>query len=152
MRRDQTIKGFPRNSPTVLAVLFTAGISTACSSSTAPIFTQWEGDLSPIPPATVSGRAAAVTQFGRTQLSVQIQEAEPEVIYGWRVDSGTCENAGAIQGGEAAYPPLAAGAGGTASSEAILPVEFRASGQFSVRVFLEVSEETVACGELLLQG
>jgi hypothetical protein len=152
MRRDQTIPGFLRIFPAMLALLFTAGIYIACSSSTAPIFTQWEGDLSPIPPATVSGRAAAVTQFGRTQLSIQIQEAETDVIHGWRVDSGTCETPGEIQGGDAAYPPLVPGAGGTASSEAILPVEFRASGQFSVRVFLEVSEETVACGTLLLQG
>jgi len=135
--------------PTAI-ILLAGGLAAACSSGTGPVFTQWEGDLMPIPPATVGGRAVALTQFGRTEVSIQISDAEPGVSYAWRVDSGTCQNAGIIQGGDASYPGLTPGPGGTATANAILSVIFPATGAFAVRVLLEDTEEVVSCGELQL--
>ncbi|MGW8265251.1 MAG: hypothetical protein ACWGSQ_02720, partial [Longimicrobiales bacterium] len=77
-------------------------------------------------------------------------DAEPEVSYGWRVNSGTCQNPGIIQGGDASYPGLTPGPGGTATANAILAEIFPATGAFAVRVFLEATDEVVACGELTL--
>lgn len=139
-----------RPSAPILLLILAGAFVAACSSSTSPTFTQWEGDLAPIPPATVEGRAAAVTQFGRTEVSIQITEAEPEVSYGWRIDTGSCQGSGTIQGGDASYPGLTPGAGGTATANAILPVIFPANGAFAVRVFLDASERVVSCGELAL--
>ena len=130
--------------------LLAGGLAVACSSGTAPVFTQWEGDLIPVPPATVGGRAAAVTQFERTAVSIQITDGEPDVTYGWRVETGSCQNSGTIQGGAASYPRLTPGAGGTATANATLSETFPAKGAFSVRVFLDATGKVVSCGELEL--
>ena len=132
----------------LLFSLFLAG----CTSVTAPVLTSWEGTLAPSFPHTLGGRAAALTQFGRTQASIQIEEGEPEVSYGWRIEAGTCQEAGVVQGGAASYPPLIPSEGGTASGEAILSEIFKSGGQFAVKVFLSSGgggEEIVACGELV---
>ncbi len=126
------------------------GVLVSCSSSTGPLLTRWEGNLLPVFPSTVGGRVAAVTQFGRTEASIQIQEAEPEVTYGWRIDSGTCQEQGDLQGGTASYAPLTPGAGGTATADAVLAEVFRAKDTFAARVFLKESGEVVACGVLAL--
>ena len=150
MKKRPSIWGFLRPSVRISTVLLACGLGATCSSSTGPIFTQWEGTLIPIPPATVGGRAAAVTQFGRTEISVQINEAEPGVSYGWRVEKGSCQNPGIIQGGDATYPGLTPGAGGTATANAVISAIFPATGAFAVRVFLEASEKVVSCGDLSL--
>jgi hypothetical protein len=91
-----------------------------------------------------------VTQFGRTEASIQIEEAEPEVTYGWRIDSGTCQEMGELQGGAATYSPMIPGPGGTATADAVLAEVFRAKDTYAARVFLEESGEVVACGVLAL--
>jgi len=134
---------------TSLAILL-GGPGVSCSSSTGPLLTRWEAHLLPVFPATVEGQAAAVTQFGRTEASVQIGEAEPETEYGWRINAGTCEEEGEMQGGLASYPPMTPGPGGTATSDAVLAEVFRAKDSFAVRVFLQESGTVVSCGELAL--
>ena len=148
MRIHPTSRSLLRPPVRIPLFLLAGGLAWACSSSTAPLFTQWEGNLVPIPPATVEGRAAAVTQFGRTEISIQITDAEPGVSYGWRVDTGSCQNPGILQGGDASYPGLTPGPGGTATANAILSALFPATGAYAARVFLEESEKVVACGEL----
>ena len=135
----------------ILALLVFPLLLGGCSSITAPVLTSWEGTLAPIIPHTLGGRVAALTQFGRTQASIQIEEGEPEVSYGWRIEAGTCQEAGVVQGGAAAYPPLVPSQGGTAAAETTLSEIFKSGGQFAVKVFLSSGgggEEIVACGEL----
>lgn len=132
------------------SLLLAVGSLAGCGSSTAPLLTQWEGDLLPLPPYTVGGRVAAVTQQGRTDAAVQIEEGEPEVTYGWRIETGTCQSPGTIQGGVASYPPMTPGTGGTASAETTIPDLFREKEQYSARVFLDATGEVVSCGQLQL--
>lgn len=126
--------------------------SAACSDVTAPRTTLWEGNLSPTAPATVSGVAAAVSQFGRTLVSIQVRQATEGVSYRWGVYAGTCASPGALQGGAALYPVLAPGPTMTAEAEASLPGEFRSGGQYMAEVLAlgeGGSEVRVACGTLL---
>ena len=123
----------------------------ACTSVTAPLFTSWEGTLQPIFPNVEGGRVAAVTQFGRTQASILFQEGDPEITYGWRINAGTCQEEGEIQGGRAAYPPLVPSEVGSTSAEVTLSTEFKNGRQFSGRVYIQGaggSDQVVACGEL----
>lgn len=134
-------------------VLLAAGIPLvlgSCSSATAPVLTTWEGTLVPEPPYVVTGRVAAVTQFGRTSASVQLQEGNPDLTYGWRINEGSCQAEGDLQGGPASYPPLNPSDFGTASGEATMAEVFREGDVYAVRVFLAAGggEEIVACGEL----
>ena len=132
----------------VLAVLF---LVVGCESSIEPTLTTWEGNLAPVFPSTVAGQVAAVSQFGRTQASIQIMEADPEVTYGWRINSGTCEQEGLIRGGVAAYEPLYPGDLGSDEASAVLGVVFRDGETLAARVYRpdgDSGETVVACGEL----
>jgi hypothetical protein len=123
---------------------------SACSSTTAPQVTQWEGLLSPVLPHTVGGSGAAVTQFGGTQASIQIEEGESETTYQWRVNEGTCQEPGPIQGGVASYPPLLTTPSGSSTASASLAEIFESGDRYAIQVFLstEAGVEVVACGEL----
>jgi hypothetical protein len=133
-----------------ILVLVAPLLFLACSSATAPLVTRWEGVLSPVLPHTVGGRIAAVTQFGSTQVSVQIEDGEPEATYAWKVNAGSCQEAGELQGGVASYPTLLTSPGGSATAATTLSELFRTGDEFAFRVFLstETAEEEVACGEL----
>jgi hypothetical protein len=123
-----------------------------CSTPTDTVPVTWEADLAPVAPSSVNGAAAAVTQFGRTQASIEIEQAEPGVTYGWRIEAGTCQTPGVIQGGVAVYEPLVAGEAGRATAEAGISVEFRSGSSFAVRVFRPAGgggETIVACGSLV---
>ncbi len=121
-----------------------------CGSATEPVLTTWEGELSPRPPGFIEGQVAAVTQFGRTQASIQIRNGNPDVVYTWRINAGTCDQEGLIQGGLASYQPLTPGEGGTAEANAVLDAVFRPGDQFAARVLRPDggSETVVACGTL----
>jgi hypothetical protein len=123
----------------------------ACEDATSPVYTFWEASLLPIRPSLVGGRLVAVTQAGRTSAGIQIEDAEPEVVYGWRIETGTCDAPGVTQGGPGLYPSLVAGQSGTASAETSLSELFRSGKQFAGRVFRTGDgggEQIVACGNL----
>lgn len=121
-----------------------------CQDATAPVITTWEGTLTPEPPHVVSGRVAAVSQFGRTSISIQVEDAEPDVVYGWRINAGSCQNEGALQGGSAFYPALSPGESGTASGDSTLPGLLKGGESYAAWVYLSegAGQEIVACGEL----
>jgi hypothetical protein len=133
----------------VAGVLLMAG----CSSPAEVTALRWEGNLAPTPLSTITGRAAAVTQFGRTETSILIEDAELGTTYGWRIDSGDCQETGVIQGGPAQYPPLVSGEAGIVSGKTTLSRVFKADENYAARVFLPADdgpEEIMACGELHL--
>ena len=135
----------------ILGFLLLAPFLSTCSDSTGPIFTFWEGTLEPVRHNVVGGQVVAVTQHGRTDVGISLEDGDPGTTYGWRVDSGTCDQDGTIQGGPASYPLLLPGPEGSASAEAIISALFKPGKQFSGRVFLSgegASGEVVACGEM----
>jgi hypothetical protein len=98
---------------------------------------------------------AAVTQFGRTEASIHITDAEPDSTYSWRIDAGTCDASGKTQGGVATYPLLTPGASGSAATDAVLAAVFRPDHDFAARVILQGpggAETVVACGVLEEMG
>ena len=136
----------------VFLVLGLVPFWASCSSSTGPLLTLWEGNLSPLPPSHLSGQVAAITQFGRTEVSIDIRMAEPGTVYTWRVESGTCQGEGVIQDGPAVYPDLMPGEGGTDSEQVFLSSLFKPGSQLAVKVFDSVGGsggEMVSCGELV---
>lgn len=123
----------------------------SCSDSSAPLLAFWGGDLNPIRPSLVSGRVVAVSQHGKTDIGINIQEGEAGATYGWRIDSGSCDEPGSIRGGPASYPPLVASQGGSASAEASVAALFKPGKLFAARVYLPTgpgTEQIVACGNL----
>ena len=133
------------------SLLFVFLAFSACSTSTDPTTSLWEATLSPILPSVVSGNAAAVAQFGRTEASVEIRQGEPGTFYGWRINAGTCDGEGALQGGIAAYPLMEADETGIASADALLSTVLRSGGSYAARVYLPLSgggQEILACGNL----
>ena len=128
---------------------------TACSSSTVPSVTLWEGTLSPAPPGSVSGQVAAVSQFGGIQASAEIRLATPGETYRWRLVVGTCAAPGRVVGGEALYPVLRVGEGRTAQAQTALPGELASGGSYAALVFRVQdggAEERVACGQMVERG
>lgn len=124
---------------------------SACSDSAAPLYSFWEGSLTPVLPGFVEGGVVAVTQHGKTDIGITIENGDPGVVYGWRIDSGSCQSPGEIQGGPASYPPLIPGQGGSASAETSIRSLFRPGEELAGRVFRSAaggSEQVVACGNL----
>jgi hypothetical protein len=126
-----------------------------CDSATEPITTFWEGTLVPVLPATVGGRVSALTRAGRTQATILIEDAEPGVPHAWRIEKGTCEAPGALQGGIGSYPELLPDQAGTASADTSIPDLFRSGESFAARVIRSPEggpTETVACAQLAETG
>lgn len=133
-----------------LALIF---LLASCSSTTAPVTTKWEGTLEAAPGSRLSGKAAALSQFGYTRASIEIQMADPETALGWRIESASCQGSGLPQGGAASYPVMIPSGGGSASAEAEIGGVLKATNQYSVRVFLfsgSTEGDQVACGDLSL--
>jgi hypothetical protein len=126
-------------------------LMVACSSPTKVRVTKWEGTLVPTPPSMLTGQVAAVSQFGRTEISILLEDAEAGTSYGWRVESGDCQEDGLIQGGLAQYPFLVPAEGGTGSAHTAIPGMFDPDGEYAARVFLPGdggAEQVLACAEL----
>ena len=124
---------------------------TGCGDPSGPVLTLWEGTLSPVPPSRINGQTAAATQFGRTEVSIEIRFAEPEAVYLWRVESGDCQSEGEIKDGPLMYPPLTTGESGLASSNAVLSSLFKSGSSLAVKVYSSEGEAEVlvSCGSLV---
>ncbi len=133
-----------------------ASAFAACSESTGPVQTAWQGQLVPVAGQSVNGSAAAVSGNGRTRLSIGVAHGTPGATYLWRVDQGACTGGGAVLGGTAAYAPMEAGAQGNATSETTVPGELDGSGSYSAHVLLQADSAQaaapteVACADLHL--
>jgi hypothetical protein len=134
----------------LVPLLFTL-LMLGCTSSTEPDFYLWEGVLKPVPPSTISGVTAAVSQFGRTEVSVEIRQAQADAVFGWRVNAGTCQSEGVIRGGVGAYPNIETDESGIGAEDAILSGLFRSGESYAVRVYADQgggAQTVVTCGDL----
>lgn len=109
----------------------------------------WQGTLVPVAPGAVTGTAAAVSQAGRTLVSVEIRGGAPG-SYGWRMVGGLCAAPGDIRGGIALYTALMVGPEGTAHADAAIPGELSPGGRYAVQVLGAdgVAQPVVACADL----
>lgn len=126
------------------AILFSAMVfgGTGCGDSTGPLITAWKATLVAVRPYEVRGRAAALTQAGRTQATISIEGADSGVPHAWRIERGTCAAPGELQGGPASYPVLLPGGSGSASAEASIANLFHSGQSFIVRVLRSPEGET----------
>ena len=123
----------------------------ACSTSTEVNYSFWEGTLVPLGDNMETGLAAAVTQFGRTEASIELRQGEAEALYGWYLQAGTCEMEGTILGGIASYPLVQADEAGTGNRSALLSTRLQPGSAYAVTVYraLDTGEDMpVACGNL----
>lgn len=135
----------------VLAGLLAAGLTAGCRDLVAPQSTAWEGELQAIGAEQLQGSVAIVSRSGRSETSIQIDQAEPGATYNWRVRSGSCQVQGAVIGGEAVYAALVANSTGTAEGGAILSRELDADGAYAAWLSQNtgVEDVLVACGDIL---
>ncbi len=136
-----------------LGVLALLTLVPACSDPVETLLTQWTATLSPVPPHFLEGEAAAVSQFGRTQVSVLVRGGLPGEEYLWRVEEGTCQGSGALRGGAAQYPPLRLRDDGTATAATALAGVFREGDRNAVKVVGTAGSQAgkvLACGEFRL--
>lgn len=132
-----------------LLALGSASILAACSSPTDTTPLAWEAELSALGPAGPTGSVALLSQYGRTDASIAIEGALPDTTYGWRINAGTCDEEGAILGGQAVYPSLTTDADGEGGRDATIGGSPGASTPYAARLLLPADGgSVVACGEL----
>lgn len=124
----------------------------ACSDATEPEQSVWQGELQPLPPATVGGSVAVASRFGRSETSILIKDALPGTTYNWRIRAGSCTAAGDVVGGGAVYPALSPGGSGEAGAETTLSRQLDPQETYAAWVFDGTDGdpgEPAACGQLL---
>jgi hypothetical protein len=132
--------------PLILVPLF-----LSCDTSTEVEYSFWEGTLVPLGTNFETGNAAAVTQFGRTEVSVEIRQGTAETTYGWYLQTAACQADGLVAGGVASYPPLATDESGVATASAVISTLLRSGRSYAVRLYRPLEdqgEELVACADL----
>lgn len=108
----------------------------------------WEAELVPTASAP-TGSAAALSQSGRTQASIQISGgAAGERTYGWRIRAGRCASPGQVIGGAAAYPEMAHAPPATTTADAILSDPMPGGRAYHAVLIRLEDDAEVACGDL----
>lgn len=111
-----------------------------------------EGNLLALEPEIpVTGSAAAVTQFGNTDISIGAEGLEPRDSHGWLMREGTCQEEGALVGAANWYTDIEADEDGSAS--AVIrgaPVELVRNRTYAVELFQETGQDgpVLACADL----
>lgn len=133
-------------------LIMAPGALNGCSATVTGPTIAWEGALEPVRPAVVHGSVAVLSGSGRSEASISIIDGEPGVSYRWRIHSGSCQAAGDVVGGRAAYPVLSPGSSGQAGADASLSAALDPDREYAAWVLLDADdghEEDMACGELL---
>ncbi|MFN0179650.1 MAG: hypothetical protein ACKVZ0_12700 [Gemmatimonadales bacterium] len=94
--------------------------------------------------------ADSLARSSAATATVRVTGAKPRSRITWFIYDGTCEVAGGIVGGAAAYPPVKLDELGIGQTVATIPVRFREGGRYSVRIHagLTAEDPVVACGAL----
>lgn len=111
-----------------------------------------EGNLVSVDPnVPVSGSAAALTQFGNTDVSIGAEGLEAGSSHGWRFREGTCTDEGGLVGSTEWYTDIEANEDGAASAVLRgLPVELRRGRSYAAELLQEAGHEgpVLACADL----
>jgi len=132
-------------------VLVLCGVLAACNTSTTPVVTTWQAQLT----ATnlhdrLTGNVAVVSERDRFNAGIQVKNAPAEANLTWQLRTGTCDQPGDILGGLAVYPALMTDTLGLASAQAVVGASLRADGQYEASI-MDAGAVTLACGELVRQ-
>lgn len=110
----------------------------------------WTGQLRAVGSVTtLSGSATVRVSDDMTHATVSLAGMPAGASYPWHLHEGACGDNGPIVGPASAYPPLAAGAGGSATAEAHLAdVELNEAKSYYVNVHASATDlgTIVACG------
>lgn len=83
-----------------------------------------------------------------THLLLSIKGGVPGAAYTWRLQSGTCGNAGGQIGPADRFVTIVPGADGTAATETTIPGTLSPDGSYAVTVSGGTNAANTACGEL----
>lgn len=111
----------------------------------------WNGSLSGQGAgASITGTIKALSNDGRTEVTVALNGASPDAVHPWHVHEGACGSGGPIVGDASAYSPLRVGSGGSASDVATLSLELDEAKDYYVNVHASASDmqTIIACGDL----
>jgi hypothetical protein len=110
----------------------------------------WSGSLSPQTGYTVTGAFKAFVKDGRTNVTVNIQNATPGARLPWHIHEGSCGNDRGIFGSASDYTPLTVGSNGAATGAADVGVSLDEAKDYFVNVHASSTnlQTIVACGDL----
>lgn len=137
-----------------LVVMLTAAIGAASCGLTdvdTPQAVGFEGAFEPeAPESLISGNAAALTQFGNTQVDLTVSGLEPDTEFRWVIREGTCEGEGEPLVSPDAIPVLQSDEEGSAALQWTLGRELNATRDYAVEIFDGPAGEEgrLACAQL----
>ena len=111
----------------------------------------WGATLNPVGGSGISGTAKGVAARDTTQITVTITGATPGATYPWHIHEGKCTDANPpIFSDPSSYPPLVAGADGTASVTASVYKKLNEGLNYIINVHASPTNlaTIVACGDL----
>lgn len=109
----------------------------------------YTGTLSAVGGSAIGGSATGTTGDS-THVTVNITGGQPGATYPWHIHDGKCTDPSAPVVGEAsAYPPLVAGADGTATAQAHIAVGLNEAKNYIINVHASPTNlaTIVACGD-----
>lgn len=128
-------------------VAFLCGLLVACTTTTGPASTAWQGEFNTVHSPDSIGGNVAVVSTDRMHASIQINNAPAGTILTWELRSGSCVQPGDILGGRGVYPSLAPDATGSAGAEALVDATMSPDGRYEAAV-LDASRSVLACADL----
>ncbi|HEU5153850.1 MAG TPA: hypothetical protein VFU03_03925 [Gemmatimonadales bacterium] len=118
---------------------------------------EWSATLHATNGSAMSGTVSAqgVGSADSTQFKISVRGATPNATLPWHVHTGACGTAGAVWGGEMAYPKLATSADGTAEASVTLAMRPSKTAKYAVQVHrgdaapdAKPGSDVLACGDL----
>lgn len=110
----------------------------------------WDGSLTPQTGYAVTGAFKAFVKDGRTNVTVNIQNATSGQRLPWHIHEGSCGNDRGIVGDPGAYAPLMVGSNGAAVGSANIGVSLDEAKDYMINVHASPTnlQTIVACGDL----
>ncbi|MDB4951040.1 MAG: hypothetical protein JWM27_3689 [Gemmatimonadetes bacterium] len=145
----------------VLALAMIPISLAACSATVKPnggvavrgmhVETEWKANLVGTGPAAgLTGDAHAVTDGGKSEVTLNLAHGTAGRAYPWHVHSGACGSGGPVVGPAAAYPHAAIGRDGKSTASAHLNFPLRRDASYYVNIHASSSQmgNIVACAPL----
>lgn len=117
-----------------LLVVFTAACSIDLMQ---PAPSAWQARTLLPGGSLATAEVLAASQFGNTEVTIQLDGAEPGVEYRWHIRRGTCEVPDLVFGGTARYPLLQVPEGGSLRVTIHLAGMMDPAGPYTVEIELE---------------
>lgn len=143
-----------RGSHYTLAAALLAGLLAACGVTDVenPSPVGFEGSFHPdSPEALISGSAAALTQFGTTDISLSADGLEADTTVPWLLREGDCGGDGEPFASPDVLPPLETDGEGSGAAEVAVNGSLNPEGNYVVELFEALPSRNgarVACAEL----